>query len=387
MARSLPEASFNLDWSQVQWECTGLAALGVASITDQIDCDNGKNSAGREERLSEPSVNAVDFVRLNLIGESPAFREALNAICRSAACDATVLLQSETGTGKELAARAIHYLSARQGAPFVPINCGALPENLIENELFGHVRGAFTDARESRLGAVAQAEGGTLFLDEVDALSSRAQVTLLRFLQDHEYRPIGDACVRHANVRIIASTNANLHVLAAVGLFRTDLHYRLHVLSVELPPLRQRGSDVIALAETFVRHFSHKYGKPVLELPSDTIDYFLRHDWPGNVRELENLIHRAVVTSNGSYLTIPGFPVPPAPYVAPARLPALTMQGFSAAKAYAVAEFERAYLSELLWRADGNISEAARLAGKERSRLSKLAKKYGLLRSQRDKRV
>lgn len=345
-------------------------------------CDNGKKFCREGERLSELSVNTVDFVRLNLIGESPAFREALKAICQSAACDATVLLQSETGTGKELAARAIHYLGSRQDAPFVPINCGAIPENLIENELFGHVRGAFTDARESRSGAVAQAEGGTLFLDEVDALSSRAQVVLLRFLQDYEYRPIGEAFVRHANVRIIASTNADLPALSAVGLFRPDLNYRLHVLSVELPPLRQRGSDVIALAETFVRRFSHKYCKPVLQLTSGAIDYFMRHDWPGNVRELENLIHRAVLTSNGPYLVLPGLPVPATPCMAPA--PALTMRGFNAAKAHAVAEFERAYLSELLGRANGNISEAARLAGKERSRLSKLAKKYGLLRSQQD---
>lgn len=330
----------------------------------------------------ELSIGAVDFVRLNLIGESPSFQAALSAICSCAACDATVLLQSETGSGKELAARAIHYLGARRGAPFVPMNCGAIPESLVENELFGHARGAFTDARESRLGAVTQAEGGTLFLDEVDALSVRAQVALLRFLQDCEYRPVGDASVRHANVRVIASTNADLQALVAAGLFRTDLLYRLNVLALELPPLRLRGRDVILLAETFVRRFSHKYGKPVPALHPDTIAYFLRYDWPGNVRELENLIHRELLMRKGPCIRVQG---PAAGCVAPA--PPLTAQGFRAAKAHAVAEFERAYLRELLSRTGGNISEAARLAGKERSRLSKLAKKHGLLRSQVADRV
>jgi DNA-binding NtrC family response regulator len=332
--------------------------------------------------LSKSPIGVVDFVELNLIGESRCFQEALHTVCRCAACDATVLLQSETGTGKELVARAIHYLGARRGAAFVPMNCGAIPESLVENELFGHARGAFTDARESRLGAVGQAEGGTLFLDEVDAFSVRAQIALLRFLQDCEYRPIGDASVRHANVRIIASTNADLNALVAAGLFRTDLLYRLNVLALELPPLRLRERDVIVLAETFVRRFSHKYGKPVATLHPETIAYFLRYDWPGNVRELENLIHREVLMSKGPCIHVQG---PEAGRVAPA--PALTAQGFSTAKALAVAEFERAYLRELLSRTGGNISEAARLAGKERSRLSKLAKKHGLLRSQVPDRV
>jgi DNA-binding NtrC family response regulator len=323
-----------------------------------------------------PSIADVDFARLNLVGESSIFRDALRAIWRVAACDATVLLQSETGTGKELAAHAIHYLSSRKNAPFVPVNCGAIPENLIESELFGHARGAFTDARESQLGTVAQAEGGTLFLDEIDSLSPRAQIALLRFLHDYEYRPVGGAALRHADVRVVAASNSDLAALAAAGLFRTDLLYRLNVLSIELPPLRLRGSDVILLTEAFARRFSRQYRKPLPRLHEETVAYFMRHDWPGNVRELENLILREVLTTEGSCIYVPG---PASCKIA--VTPPLTDQAFRQAKARAVADFEMAYLSEILSRTGGNVSEAARLAGKERSRLSKLAKKYGLLRS------
>src|SRR5258706_4658136 len=194
-----------------------------------------------------------DFGELNLVGRSPAFLEVLELTKRFSACDATVLVQGETGTGKELVARAIHYLGARRNFPFIPVNCGALPDSLVESELFGHARGAFTDARDARRGLIAEAQGGTLFLDEIEVLTPKAQVALLRFLQDLEYRPVGGAVVHDANVRIIAASNANLGTLQSDGHFRKDLLFRLNVLSVDLPPLRERQSDVVFLAEIFLK--------------------------------------------------------------------------------------------------------------------------------------
>jgi DNA-binding NtrC family response regulator len=301
---------------------------------------------GREPPPNDPLTN--------LVGSSPAFLACVDLVRRVAGCDATVLIQGETGTGKELAARAIHYLGSRRDAPFVPINCGAIPESLVENELFGHARGAYTDARESREGVIAQAEGGTLFLDEVEAMGPRGQVALLRFLENHEYRPVGGSPCG-ANVRVIASSNADLTALAAEGRYRQDLLFRLNILVLELPPLRARGDDVTLLAETFVRRFCRQYRKPSMTLHPDATSHFAARGWPGNVRELENLIHR------------PGV---------------LTVRGFREAKARAIALFEKAYLAELLARTRGNLSLAARLSGKERSRLGKLVKKHGLARAQ-----
>ena len=320
--------------------------------------------------MASDDGSLTTYLRLNLIGESPAFQDCLRLIRRMAACDATVLVQGETGTGKELAARAIHYLGRRSGASFIPVNCGALPESLVESELFGHARGAFTDAREARAGVVAQAEGGTLFLDEVEALGLHAQAALLRFLQEREYRPIGGALVRGANVRVIASSNVDLHVIVANGMFRQDLLFRLNVLPLTLPPLRERGDDVATLAEVFLRRFSHQYGQPQKTLDAESISFLASHAWPGNVRELENLIHRQVLLSDSPVIRL----VPDRDNRSGAE------STFREAKAQAIAEFERRYVKALLARTHGNISLAARLSGKERSRLCKMVKKYGLER-------
>jgi DNA-binding NtrC family response regulator len=327
-----------------------------------------------------PVASPSDFARFNLIGESPLFLRTLALIRRIAASDATVLILGETGTGKELAARAIHYLGARRDAPFIPINCGAIPESLVESELFGHARGAFTDARETHFGVIAQAEGGTLFLDEIESTSPRAQVALLRFLQDHEYRPVGGSA-RGADVRIIAASNADLETLAGHGAFRPDFLFRLNLLSLELPPLRVRGDDVMLLAETFLRRYAAQYRKPARQLDSAAIAFLKTHAWPGNVRELENLIHREILLESGP-LTRPGGSRLPAEGAGPSpEPPALTGMSFREARARAIASFERAYLSDLLVQASGNISRAARICGTERSRLGKLMKKYGLGRS------
>jgi len=227
-----------------------------------------------------------DFRRFNLIGESSAFLRCLALIERIASCDAAVLIQGETGTGKELAARAIHYLGVRCGKPFVPLNCGAIPEGLIESELFGHERGAFTGATHTRAGVIAQAHNGVLFLDEIDMLSTKGQVALLRFLEDMRYRPVGQSREIVSNVRIIAASNRMLANLASAGQFRPDLLYRLNIFHLALPALRDRESDVEMLAEHFVQVFADKYGLKPKTLHRETRLWLRTYHWPGNIREL-----------------------------------------------------------------------------------------------------
>ena len=324
---------------------------------------------------------AEPFAALNLLGESPVFRETLRLIRKLAPTDAPVLIHGETGTGKELAAHAIHYLSPRRNGPFIPVNCGAIPDTLVEAELFGHIRGAFTDAREARQGLVARADRGTLFLDEIEAISPRGQVALLRFLQNQEYRPVGDSLVRASNVRVVAATNADIAALARGGQYRQDLLFRLDVLTLELPPLRAREGDALVLARAFVRRFSQQYRRPEKTLHADSVAYIRRHLWPGNVRELENAVLRAFLLCDGPELRLPAPLVPASVSITAASaqpLAPLTATCFRQAKARVIADFERAYITELLARAGGNISVAARLAGKERSRLGKLMRKHGL---------
>lgn len=320
-----------------------------------------------------------EFEELNLVGQSSAFLCALALIKKFSCCDATVWIQGETGTGKELAARALHYLGVRRNGPFIAVNCGALPEALVESELFGHTRGAFTDAKEARSGIVAEAQGGTLFLDEIDSMNIRAQVALLRFLEQREYRPVGGATVKRADVRVIAASNADLELLVVQKRFREDLLYRLNVLSLNLPALRDREGDVRLLAEEFLLRLCRQYKTPLKKFGEETLTFLHSHSWRGNVRELENFILRQFLLTDG--LIIRADNASDAQYSATSaqgdRLPA-THRRFKDAKAHAIADFERAYLVELLHKSKGNISLAARLAGKDRSRLGKLAKKYGL---------
>jgi two-component system, NtrC family, response regulator GlrR len=297
-------------------------------------------------------------------------------IQKIAKSDAGVLIQGETGSGKELAARAIHRWSPRNAGPFVALNCGAVPDGLIETELFGHGKGAFTDAREARPGIIAQAHRGTLFLDETDTLSPKAQVTLLRFLQDLRYRPVGTEREIAGDVRVIAASNQNLQALVDEGRFRRDLIYRLNVFELWIPPLRGRPVDVEPLANHFVRHYCAKYGIDAKRLPPDTLDWLRRQEWPGNVRELENWIHRQLLLAEGEEIRN-GIDLTPAP-------PTGAMHTFSdlrTAKARALAEFETAYVADALARTRGNVTAAARLAGKERRAFGKLLKKYGIDKS------
>jgi DNA-binding NtrC family response regulator len=320
------------------------------------------------------------FVGLNLLGRSPAFVRALKLIKRFARCDAPVLIEGETGTGKELVSRGIHYLSARRDHPFIAINCGAIPDNLVENELFGHVRGAFTDAKESQPGLVAQARGGTLFLDEVDTLSLKAQIALLRFLERQEYRPLGGKETNRADVRVITATNASLQALAEAGTFRQDLLFRLNVLAVRLPPLRERTGDIELLTEHFLDKYSVQYRQPIKSLHPDTWERMMRYRWPGNVRELENLLHREFLLTDGPVICVDEENVGTPQTASRVEHKTLLSAGvsFQEAKANTVEAFERSYLHWLMAEARGNVSLAARRAKKERSALRRLLKKHGI---------
>jgi two-component system response regulator GlrR len=297
-------------------------------------------------------------------------------IDKMAAFDAPVLIEGETGTGKELAARAIHYKGARRAGPFVPINCGALHDQLIENELFGHRRGAFTDARDNQSGLVELAQSGTLFLDEIDALSPKGQVTLLRFLQDQHFRPLGGQREHKADVRVIAASNRSLERQVEAAEFRLDLFYRLKLLYLQLPPLRQRPGDAALLARHFIGVASARFAKAPLSLAPETLAWFERYAWPGNIRELENLILREFLLADGAQLWIS----PPT-----ALLDARTNPGphgaplnYRRAKNEAISAFESRYLTRLMTQAGGNVSTAARISGSERRHLGRLLKKYSI---------
>lgn len=320
-----------------------------------------------------------------IVGSSAAHARMLAQLQRIAASEAPALIEGETGSGKEVAARAIHYGGARRAGPFVPVNCGALPDSLIESELFGVERGAFTDARRSRRGLVAEAAGGTLFLDEVDALTAKAQVTLLRFLQDQWYRPVGTTRQERTDVRLIAAANRPLDGLVQRETFRSDLLYRLKVLTLVLPPLRERGDDIELLASTFITRFADKYGLAGKRIAPATLHWMHAYSWPGNVRELENWVHRQFLMCDGPWLSHEAAEPEAADACAQAAGPADaadagTTPTFQAAKAEAVSRFEREYLQRVLQQAQGNVTRAARLACKERRAFGKLLKKHGIAR-------
>lgn len=318
----------------------------------------------------------------HLVGRSENFLRVVALIERMARFDAPVLITGETGTGKELAARAIHYLSQRRDAPFVPLNCGAIPDTLVETELFGCERGAYTDARHARAGLVAAAEGGTLFLDEIDALPARAQVSLLRFLQDRVYRPIGGVREQVSNVRVVAAASPRLHQMLDAGVFRDDLAFRLKVLMLEMPPLRDRAGDAVLLAEHFITRYSRHYGVAPRALDAQGREWLETYPWPGNVRELDNLVQRALLLSDGEGLCIvPDMGTPPRrPAAAPDETPAGKLLSYNEARDEALSHFERQYLERLMKASAGNVTHAARLAGKERRAVGKLLKKHGLSR-------
>jgi two-component system, NtrC family, response regulator GlrR len=327
-----------------------------------------------DDQINAPSNEPISLY--GMIGNSIAFQALLRQIAKIASTDACVLIEGETGVGKELTARAIHYLSARRSKPFISLNCGAIPESLIESELFGHARGAFTDAKTNRPGVISQADGGTLFLDEIDSLPCKGQVALLRFLQDRRYRPVGQSVELISNSRVIAATNQPLQDLVERRAFRSDLMYRLNILRLQVPPLRERKTDIVLLARHFLKTYCERYGLPLKSLHSSSWVWMMRYEWPGNVRELESVIHRNVLLSEDHEIIIDEC----VPQLQCQPMPSATYEflNFQEAKAHAIAEFERGYLSKLVKETHGNVSAAARLACKERRSFGKLLKKYGI---------
>ena len=239
-----------------------------------------------------------------MIGRSPKFLKVLQLVEKIADCDVPAVIEGETGTGKELVARALHFAGPRREGPFVPINCGAIPETLVENELFGHERGAYTDAQSTRPGVIAHAQHGTLFLDEVNTLPQKAQVTLLRFLQDQQYSPLGAGEMRFADVRVVAASNGDLSELSEQGMFRLDLLFRLKIMHLVLPPLRERPGDAALLGEHFLRICSARFARGEKTLHPETLEWFEQYHWPGNLRELENVIYREYLLADGPLIRI-----------------------------------------------------------------------------------
>ena len=322
---------------------------------------------------------AAQLLERNLIGQSAAMRALRRRIAAVSGYHAPVMIHGETGTGKELAARAIHYCGDRRDRAFIPLNCAALNDELLLAELFGHEKGAFTDARQTRRGLVAQAEGGALFLDEIDSLSPRAQGSLLRFLQDNEYRPVGSDHIHHADVHILCATNQDLPAAIRQGRFREDLYFRLNVLDVHVPPLRARDGDLPLLAEHFLTEFARRYQEPTKTLHPITLDWMRRHDWPGNVRELENHLHRSHVMTQGPCICLTSLLSDPIAIEGGEAKP--DVGSFSDEKARVIADFEQEYLHRIMQRSHGNLSHAARRAGKERRAFARLLAKHGIERS------
>ena len=307
----------------------------------------------------------------NLVGHDPGFLRVLQTIPLVARSGNPVLITGETGTGKELCARAVHHLSRRRNFPFIPIDCGAFPDHLFENELFGHARGAFTDAHGEQKGLVAMAEGGTLFLDEIDSLSPAAQAKLLRFLQERTYKPLGADKLVRADVGVIAASNQDLEALVRDKRFRSDLFFRLDVLRLRLPPLRERRADIEVLARHFVTTSCHEAGVPRKTLTPAALRALALADWPGNVRELFNVIQRAVLFCEGSHIG-------PAEVVPRPVLPSVPSAGggFRQARARAIESFEKLYVEDLLRTCEGNVTRAAREAQKDRRAFGRLVRKY-----------
>lgn len=309
-----------------------------------------------------------------LVCASTAMSSAVELVQRVAPTEATVLITGESGTGKEVLARQVHLLSERRKAPYVAVNCGALSPTLLESQLFGHERGAFTGASSQHPGLFQQASGGTLFLDEIGELSPTSQVTLLRVLQEGTVRPLGGTSERTVNVRVVAATHQNLKKMVNDGEFRADLYYRINVFAIHIPPLRRRLEDVLPLAILLLEKHAQRLRVPVPRLDGATLDILQAHPWFGNVRELENVLERALILQENGVVT---------PSCLPSDLtesqqspsPGALQGTFAEAKLH----FEREYLQVSLDRAGGNLSEAARLAGLDRSNLRRMLKKHELL--------
>jgi two-component system, NtrC family, response regulator GlrR len=310
----------------------------------------------------------------NIISVSDAMHQVLRQVTQIAVTESTVCVYGESGTGKELIAKALHIVSRRALGPFVALNCGAIPEGLLENELFGHSKGAYTGADRLKKGFLQQADGGTLFLDEIGELPASLQVKFLRVLEEREFYPLGSTQPMKVNVRLVAATNQDLGKLVSKGKFREDLYYRLHVLPIFLPPLRERPSDITPLAEHFLQRFAADLNKEVKGFTPEALQRLMLYDWPGNVRELANVVERATVLSPTTLIT------PDMLLLGKTELQSTNQTELSTLRE-ARERFERKYLIQVLTTMKGNVSRAAELAGKDRAEFYRLLRKHVLLPS------
>jgi DNA-binding NtrC family response regulator len=304
----------------------------------------------------------------NMIGQSEAMQKVFDLICDVAPADSTVLINGETGTGKGLAAKAIHSHSRRCHGPFVVVNCGAIPEHLMETELFGHMKGAFTDAKETKKGRLELAHGGTLFLDEIGEIGMRMQIDLLRVLEDRVFYRVGGTQPMEADFRVVAATNRNLDQAIREGRFREDLFYRLNVVGLTLPPLRQRKQDIPLLAENFLHRYVQETHRQIDRISREALDEMMLYDWPGNVRELENAIERAVVVGK-------------ALQIMPEDLPILCRIPAAGPRATSLEDVERAHIRQILDDNQWNVARSARVLGIDRSTLYTKIKRFALQKS------
>ncbi len=326
-----------------------------------------------ERKIAEATL------RRELIGESRAIRELLEKLSAVAVTDETILIRGETGTGKELAARTIHRLSKRAGGPFITVNCPAIPESILESELFGYRKGAFTSATTDRKGLFEEADGGTIFLDEIGDIPPSVQTKLLRVLQEKEFKPLGDTRNVRVDVRVIASTNQDLEAKIQRGEFREDLYYRLNVITLRMPSLNERVEDIPMLANHFLKEYVVEYGKDIIGFEPDAMEYLMTRSWKGNVRELQNIVKRAVIFSKGNRIGRSDFesPVLENP-CSDDVIEKLLNIDYRSAKQKLLERFTREYVSHLLRKTGGNITHAAKMAGMERQALQQLMKRYDI---------
>lgn len=309
----------------------------------------------------------------NIIGQSAAMQKIFETVAQVSDLAANLLIEGENGTGKEIIARTIHFNSSRASGPFVPVNCAAIPENLLESELFGYVRGAFTDARKDRRGLFQEASGGILFLDEIGEVPLTLQAKLLRVLEDKEVRPLGANQGEKVDTRVLSASNRHLEELVRTGKFRQDLFYRLNVIRIELPPLRERSEDIPLLVNHFIEKFSQDAKRRVEGIRPEALAALKSHDWPGNIRELEHTIERAVLLGDGAEIGLEDLP---APMIARGESAFIVGQGI--AKQLTLHDLERDYIGKILESTHGNKTEAARILGVDRTTLYRKLEEYKL---------
>src|SRR3954452_2037020 len=348
----------------------------VVMRTNQMFDDDGQLS-GVVATIKDITEEAAPQKR-EVIAESPCMREMMNFVRRVSSSEATtILLEGENGTGKDLIAKTLHYQSVRQAEPFIAINCAAIPETLLESELFGYEKGAFTDARAQKRGIFELADKGTLFLDEIGEIPLMLQAKLLRVLEEQTFRRLGGLKDIHLDLRVIAATNKNLREAVKEGAFRQDLYFRLNVIQILIPPLRDRTEDIVPMTRFFIEHYNRKFKRSIEGVSDAAAKLLMAHDWPGNVRELRNAIERAMILEEGAYITAPSLPIAisrpdgSAPVPNPAGMEIPT-DGLS------LEDNERSLLVRALEKTDGNQTQAARLLRITRDTLRYKMKKFNL---------